>query len=842
MDRKTIDIDKLSPMMREYIKTKEEYEDIILFYRLGDFYEMFFDDAIKVSHELELTLTGKNAGLKERVPMCGVPHHALDVYLEKLIDKGYKVAICEQVEDPKEAKGIVKREVMQVVSKGTLINTNTLDEHDNNYIASISEYKLVYAISYTEILSGKIYTTFVKKDDEVLISYLINLNIKEIVVNKEFNNNIINILKNKYNIFISYLNDIKDIKNKKIFKDIEDSKLIDNTKLLISYLENSQKKSLEHIRKVEYVNNNYYLYMNEYTLRNLELINTIRSNDKKNSLLWLLDKTKTAMGSRLLKNFIIRPIIDKKEIEKRHDLIELFNKEFLLKSELKEFLYEIYDLERLTGKVSVGNVNARDLLQLKNSLKVIPDINNVLSTLKLKKLTEYNEIYNLLEKSIEENPPITIKEGNVIKDGYNKELDELKSIKSGGKEFLSKFESEEKKRTGIKNLKIGYNKVFGYYIEISKGQVKEIKEEYGYERKQTISNCERFITPLLKEKENLILNAEDKINKLEYTLFNEIKDEIKKFIYKLQETAEEVAYYDVILSLSTVAEENNFVRANVNDKNEINIIDGRHPVVEKILEKEYISNDLLMTEEDNILIITGPNMSGKSTYMRQLAIIIVLNQIGSFVPAKEASLPIFDKIFTRIGASDDLVAGESTFMVEMKESADALKNATNNSLILFDELGRGTSTYDGMCLAASIIKYLNKHINCKTLFSTHYHELTNLEKEEKGIKNVHVTALEEENNIKFLHKVKPGSVDKSYGIGVASLANLPEEVIEQANKLLRKYEEKDKTNTKKEQIQLDFNYEQKDPLREYIESINPNEITPIESLIILNEIKKRSNE
>ena len=513
----------------------------------------------------------------------------------------------------------------------------------------------------------------------------------------------------------------------------------------------------------------------------------------------------------------------------------------MLSSELKEYLYEIYDLERLCGKVSISNINPKDLLQLKHSLKILPNINNVLEKLSLPLLKTYNEICDLLEKAIDEDAPITIKEGGIIKSGYNSELDELKSIRKNGKDFISKFESEERERTGIKTLKVGYNRVFGYYIEISKGASKDIKEEWMYERKQTISNSERFITPLLKEKENMILGAEEKINSLEYNLFLEIRETLKTIIKDVQNTSASIAFLDVMLSLSTVSEQNNFIRPNINNEGVLDIKEGWHPVVKSVIKDEYINNDIIMKNDENIMIITGPNMSGKSTYMRELAIIIILSQIGCFVPAKEANIPIFDKIFTRIGASDDVVGGESTFMVEMRESANALKNATKNSLILFDELGRGTSTYDGMSLAGSIIEYINKNIKCKTLFSTHYHELTKMEELNEGIKNVHVSIFEENGDVKFLHKVKEGPVDKSYGINVARLAGLPKEVLKKANELLKEYES-EYVKTEIKQFSLDLEEKEEDELREFIKKINILEITPLEALNILNKIKEISEE
>ena len=841
MERKDVKLEDVSPMMREYLKTKSEYEGIILFYRLGDFYEMFFDDAITASHELELTLTGKQCGLSERVPMCGVPHHALNVYLEKLIEKGYKVAICEQMEDPKTAKGIVKREVIQIVSAGTLTSTEIVNEKDFNYIASVTDYNYIYALSYADLLSGKVYTTFVEKNREKIISHIVNLNIKEIVVHDNFDVDLIHRLKTNYNIFISYYND-ESLYKKDIFGRVSDSKLINNTSLLLNYLTNSLKQDLSHIQEVEVIDSGLFLELDKECIKNLELVETIRNKDRQNSLLGFMDKTKTAMGSRLLKSYLISPSINKDEILRRQNLTEKLINEFLLKSELKSFLYEIYDLERLTGKVVCSNLNARDLLQLKTSIKVIPDINNILKSLGEPLLETFDDLYNLLDSSIKEDVPLTIKEGNIIKDGFNSEIDELRSIKSGGKDFISKFEMEEKERTGIKGLKIGFNKVFGYYIEVPKGQVSQVKPEFQYDRKQTISNCERYITPLLKEKENLILNAEERLNSLEYDVFCGIKEEVKKYISSLQRVSNYIAYYDVMQSFATVAEESNFVKPTINEDGIVEIIGGRHPVVESVIDTEYIDNDVILDSETNILIITGPNMSGKSTYMREFGIIAILNQIGSYVPASKCNLPIFDKIFTRIGASDDLVGGESTFMVEMKESAYALLNATSKSLILFDELGRGTSTYDGMSLAGAIIDYIATKVKCKTLFSTHYHELTDMENKLPGIRNVHVSIDETDGDITFLHKVMDGPVDKSYGINVAKLANLPISVIDKAQELLEEYEKNDNRPRKRvTQFQLDLNTKS-DELRDYIKTINPLEVTPIEALIILDKIKKKSEE
>ena len=565
----------------------------------------------------------------------------------------------------------------------------------------------------------------------------------------------------------------------------------------------------------------------------------IRTKEKKYSLLWLLDKTKTAMGSRKLKNYILNPIIDKEKIEHRYDIIDTLMKEFILKDELREYLNDVYDLDRLAGKVAFGSANARDLLQLKNSLKVLPNIKSILDNLKYEKTIEtLDDLYELLQNSIDEDAPVTIKEGGIIKSGFNLELDELKENRSSGKDFVIKMESEERNRTGIKNLKVGYNKIFGYYIEVSKSNIGLIKEEYNYIRKQTLANCERYVTPLLKEKEALILGAEEKIINLEYNLFIEIKNKVQTYIKRIQNIAKVIAEIDVLQSFATISEENNYIRPIITDKRIVEIIDNRHPVVEKVLETPFVPNDILMDEKTNILIITGPNMAGKSTYMREFAITVIMAQIGCFVPAKKCTLPIFDQIFTRIGASDDLVSGDSTFMVEMKEANEAITNATNNSLIIFDELGRGTATYDGLSLAQAIIEYIHNNIKCKTLFSTHYHELTKLEDHFENLKNVHVSALEENGNITFLHKIKNGSVDKSYGIHVAKLANLPKSLIKRANEILSDYESNGNIEIKN---QISFDLDEKDEENialEKLKQINPYEITPIEALNILYELKK----
>ena len=839
-----VDKNKISPMMLQYINIKENYMDVILFFRLGDFYEMFFEDAILASRELELTLTGKNAGLEDRIPMCGVPHHSANLYIEKLVEKGYKVAICEQIEDPKEAKGVVKREVLQVISKGTMMNSEFLDEKSNNYIGNIIDLNYIYVICYADISTGELNALFLEKNEDRMLQEILSLGLNEIIVKNEFDKNLLNILKNKYKKNIS-IYDLDEDTNlyKEIYDDISDDRYLIAIKHLLSYLINTQKRSLTHLQKVKIINNNKYLKMDIHTKRNLELTESLRLKSRNYSLLWLLDKTKTAMGSRMLKNWIENPLVDINQINNRYDIIEKLLEEFILKEDLKSLLFEVYDLERLCGRISYGNTNGRDLLQLKNSLKVLPNIKAILEDLNFyKNIETLDDLYNLLLTSIDDDAPITIKEGGIIKQGCNNELDELKINRSSGKDFVIKMEQEERNRTGIKNLKVGYNKVFGYYIEVSKGNVSLIKDEYNYERKQTLANCERYITPLLKEKEAMILGAEEKIINLEYNLFIEIRDKVRTYINRIQEIAKVIAEIDVLQSLATISEENNYVRPILQTKREIFIKDNRHPVVEKVLDETFVPNDIIMDENTDILVITGPNMAGKSTYMRELVITVIMAQIGSFVPAKECRIPIFDKIFTRIGASDDLVSGDSTFMVEMKEANTALSNATQNSLIIFDELGRGTATYDGLSLAQSIIEYIHDKIKCKTLFSTHYHELTKLEEHFKRLKNVHVSALEENGKITFLHKIKDGSIDKSYGIHVAKLANLPDDLIKRANEILLTYENKKEVVISK---QLSFDLDEKNEENEIekkLKNINPLEITPMQALNILydliNELKK----
>ena len=834
-----VDKSKISPMMLQYIDIKEKNMDVILFFRLGDFYEMFFEDAYVASKELELTLTGKNAGLDERIPMCGIPYHAASIYLEKLVEKGYKVAICEQVEDPKTAKGVVKREVMQIVSSGTVMDSDALDEKSNNYIGNVLDLNSSYVICYTDLSTGEVNAKMINHDMDTLINTILSLSLNEIVFKSDFNKYVVDTLRNKCRLNVSISDYICNTDEYKyIYDNVLDERYIICINHLLSYLIDTQKRSLTHLQKVNIIEN-IYLNIDANSIRNLELVESLRLKSRNYSLLWLLDKTKTAMGSRMLKNWILNPLTNIEEINKRYDIISTLETEFILKEELKNYLNEVYDLERLCGRISYGNTNARDLIQLKNSLKVLPDINKILTDLKFYKNIEIlDDLYSLLDKSIDDDAPITIKEGGIIKRGYNLELDSLKDNSKSGKDFVVNMESEERERTGIKNLKVGYNKIFGYYIEVSKGNIPLIKDEYNYERKQTLANCERYVTPLLKEKEAMILGAEEKIINLEYNLFIEIRDIVKNYISRIQVIAKTIAEIDVLQSLACVAEENNYVRPIISDKRIIDIKGSRHPVVEKVLNTEYVDNDIYIDEKTNILMITGPNMAGKSTYERELVITSIMAQMGSFVPAKSCIIPIFDKVFTRIGASDDLVSGDSTFMVEMKEANIALLNATKNSLIIFDELGRGTATYDGLSIAQSIIEYIHDNIGCKTLFSTHYHELTKLDKHFSGIKNVHVAIKEENGNITFMHKVKDGPVDKSYGIHVAKLANLPSKVINRANEILNTYENK-KEVVFSEQLSIPIETIEKDNIIEdKIKNIDILNITPLEALNFIYELKK----
>ncbi len=844
MRRSEVDRSKLSPMMQQYMDMKDNYEDCIIFFRLGDFYEMFFDDAILVSRLLELTLTGKQAGLEERVPMCGIPHHAYAGYVNSLVDMGYKVAIAEQMEDPKQTKGMVKRDVIQVVTKGTRLD-EAIDAKNNNYIANIYDFEYCYGVSFADISTGEVYVELIDGEADKIIREVVKNGFREVIVNDKINREIVDILRTKHNVLITILSDLNEDSNYEyIYKDLEDERLVFTLKHLLNYIIETKKGDLHHLQKAVTIKSFEFLEFDINTKKNLELTETLRNRERQYSLLWLLDKNRTAMGSRFLKHNIENPLTNKKEIERRYDFVERLSTEFILRDDLIHELDNVYDLERLIGRITYGNLNAKDLLQLKTSLKSLPNIKDILEKLHFdKSIDTLDEVYSLLEKTICEDAPFTLHEGHLIKAGYNSELDELKAISSGSKDFILQMESEEKTRTGIKNLKVGFNKVFGYYIEVSKGQTHLIKEEYGYERKQTLANAERYITPVLKEKENIILGAEEKIINLEFKLFMDIREIVKRYASKIQRISKVISEVDMLQAFSIVSDSNKYVRPVLTTDKVIKMIDSRHPVVEQVMKDKYVANDIMMDKTTNVLLITGPNMAGKSTYMRQCAINVIMAQIGCFVPCKSCTMPIFDKIFTRIGASDDLVSGESTFMVEMKEAEYALSEATENSLILFDELGRGTATYDGMSLAQAILEYIHDKIKAKTMFSTHYHELTSLENDLKHLKNVHVSAIEENNSITFLHKIKNGAVDKSYGIHVASLAHLPDSLIKRADEILNIYEKKNvkkQVFTQTSLFEKDENEveEKKNKIEEEFKKINPLEMTPMEALNFLYNLKK----
>ena len=844
MKRSEVDKEKLSPMMVQYLEIKEKYEDTIIFFRLGDFYEMFFEDAVTCSHELELTLTGKNAGLDERVPLCGIPYHAYQPYVDKLIDKGYKVAICEQLSDPKLTKGMVERDVIQVVTKGTRLDAS-LDAKSNNYIGSVYDFEYCYGFSFADISTGSFYCMMLPFDEDKVVTEIINRSIQEVIVNDRIDRKLVNLLRENYGIIVTIQNTLyEENEYEFLFENLKDVRELTATKHLLQYLVATKKGDLSHLQKIERLEETQFLLFDMHTKKNLELTETLRTRDRIYSLLWLLDKNKTAMGSRYLKYNIENPLVDQKEIERRYNIVTELQTQFILREELRTELDNVYDLERLAGRISYGSLNARDLLQLKTSLRSLPAIHDLLREIHYDKTIDtMDEVFTLLDSSINEDAPISLKEGSLIKDGYNVELDELKAIRRGSKDFVLTIEQSEKEKTGIKNLKVGFNKVFGYYIEVSKGSIPLIKDEFGYERKQTLANCERFITPELKEKENIILSSEEKIINLEYQLFMNIREVVKRYIPTIQAISKVIAEVDMLISFAVVSEENNYVCPTLTEDRVIKITDSRHPVLEKVVKGSYVNNDIDMDKDTDILLITGPNMAGKSTYMRQLAITVIMAQIGCFVPAKKAIMPIFDKIFTRIGASDDLVGGESTFMVEMKEANHAISEATERSLILFDELGRGTATYDGIALAQAILEYIHDKIKAKTLFSTHYHELTSLSKDLKKLRNVHASATEEDGKVTFLHKIKNGAVDKSYGIHVASLAQLPDDLITRAESILNTYEKKEYKKPAFTQTTLELELDKKVPCKEEVittklKEVDPLTMTPMEAINFVYDLKQ----
>ena len=869
-----------SPMMQHYLATKEEYKDCILFYRLGDFYEMFFDDAITTSRELELTLTGKDCGQEERAPMCGVPFHAAEVYISRLISKGYKVAICEQVEDPKQAKGIVKREVIRVVTPGTVIESNMLDEKKNNYIMSIYKNGLYFGMAVCDISTGDFFATQIKETNNfaVLLDEISRYTPAEIVVNEMLFNTTEEVSKIKER-FECYLSKIEDkvyeenyetafnnfsiYSDGKVLEDVEEKKLaLIASNGLINYLNDTQKIKLEHINKINIYNTTRYMALDINTRRNLELTEKMRDKSKKGTLLWVLDKTSTSMGVRQLRRWISDPLINVIEINDRLDSVKELKDNLILKGDLIDSLKRVYDIERLIGKISYGNANARDMVSLKNSVGKLPEIKELLSKTDSKmlknlyeELDELKDIYELINSAIVEEPPITIKEGGIIKLGYNPEIDEYKEATINGKKWIVELEAGEKEKTGIKNLKVGYNKVFGYFLEVTKSYLSQVPDYYI--RKQTLTNAERYITEDLKNLEEKTLGAQDKLIDLEYKVFQDIRTQIASQIQRIQTSASIVSILDVLCSFATVAMDLNYCMPIVDNSGEINIKDGRHPVIEKMLPSgEFIENDTYLNKDaDRLSIITGPNMAGKSTYMRQVALITLMAQIGSFVPASYAKIGVVDKIFTRVGASDDLSMGQSTFMVEMMEVANILKEATNNSLVILDEIGRGTSTYDGLSIAWAVAEYIADKEKCgaKTLFATHYHELTELENKLEGVKNYSIAVKEKGEDVIFLRKIVKGGTDESYGIHVAKLAGVPKDVLKSANSILRSLERKnirvgandsvrpEKQSNKIVSGQLDmYNYKLADIAHE-LDKINVNELTPIDALNILVKLKESAS-
>ena len=829
---------KYSPMMMQYLGIKEQNKDSIVMFRLGDFYEMFFDDAMIVSKELELALTGKNAGAKERVPMCGVPFHSASGYIQKLVDNGHKVAIVEQLTDPGK-KGIVERGVVQIVTPGTIFD-ESMTKNKNNYIACMMIFDFVYTLAFCDITTGEFQVINIDKKDHLLNNQLASMEVKEIVVKSDCTYNF------NDSIMVShYDNETFNEKYRDIFHNIKDLKEIKVSTLLLNYLIETQKRDLEHLQMIEEINNQDFMTMDLYTKKSLELTENSKDHEKYGSLFWLLDMTKSAMGARLLKNYIDRPLLKKEAIEERLDIVEIFTQQFIQRESIKEILKEIYDLERISSRIAFGNINARDLKWIASSLKVLPELkqqlysfNEPLTDQLANQIIDLSHITKLIDDAIIDNPPLTIKEGNIIKDHFNEELDELRYLRDHGKQWLVDFEQKEREKTGIKNLKVGYNRVFGYYIEVTKGSLDLVKDEFEYTRKQSLSNAERFITPELKDMESKILSAQDKIQKLEYVLFTQVRNEIKKEVHLIQDVSKIIARVDVYQSLAMLASENSYVRPVFNDQKIMDIKEGRHGVIEKVMgHGKYVPNDVSIDENSPVVLITGPNMGGKSTYMRQVALIVIMAQIGSFVPAKYANLTIFDQIFTRIGASDDLISGQSTFMVEMLEANNALRFASEKSLILFDEIGRGTATFDGMAIAQAMIEYIASEIHCMTLFSTHYHELTFLEDKGLGIQNVHASARVDNDHLVFEYLIKKGRSNKSYGVNVAKLAKLPDEVINRANLVLETLEENNVEDCLIEEKQVQV-IEKESEVEKYLKTIDPMALSPLDALSTLIELKK----
>ena len=865
----------ISPMMQKYIETKEKYNDCILFYRLGDFYEMFFEDALISARELEITLTGKDCGLPERAPMAGIPHHAVEVYASKLIEKGYKVAICEQLEDPKKAKGIVERGVIRILTPGTIVESNLLEEKKNNYIMCICKTGLYFGISVCDISTGEFYSSEIKGENNfaLLLDEIARFSPSEIIANSMMFEcqEELDKIKERFSMYMSRFSDkfftdevgnlqleYNIIENKKEIGNLKERSLaVKSINALLEYLNETQMTSLEHINTITIYSLSKYMSLDINARRNLEITEKMRDKSKKGTLLWVLDKTSTSMGGRMLRRWLNDPLLDVKEIQQRLDSVKELKDNMILRGDITETLKKVYDIERLAGKMAYGNANARDMITLKNSLEKLPEVKRVLvdcSSEKLKELyedlDELKDIFELIDKSIVEDPPMAIKDGGIIKIGYDEEIDVLKRASTEGKTWLAKLEADEKEKTGIKTLKVGYNKVFGYYIEVSKSFVSQVPERFI--RKQTLTTGERYITEELKTIENQILGAEEKVVNLEYNAFVEIRTQIAQNIKRLQKTANVISILDVLASFAQVAEDMNYCMPVIKDDGAIRIKEGRHPVIEKMIGSgNFVPNDTYLDKEgDRLAIITGPNMAGKSTYMRQVALITLMAQVGSFVPATEAEIGVVDKIFTRVGASDDLSMGQSTFMVEMMEVATILKEATENSLVILDEIGRGTSTYDGLSIAWSVAEYIADKEKCgaKTLFATHYHELIELADKQEGIKNYSIAVKEKGEDIIFLRKIVEGGTDESYGIHVARLAGVPKNVTKRADEILRTLERKSmmsgknaekKENKKVVEGQFDmFNFKLAEIAHE-LDKVDLNQLTPIDALNTLMRIKEK---
>ncbi|MFJ7933216.1 DNA mismatch repair protein MutS [Sporosarcina sp. NPDC096371] len=798
---------KHTPMMQQYLQVKSQHEDAFLFFRLGDFYELFFTDATEAAQILEITLTSRDSAGSERIPMCGVPYHSAAGYIETLVRKGHKVAICEQTEDPKTAVGIVKREVVKIVTPGTMTEGKTIDANTNHFIGAVDSLDdNHYALAYLDLATGEGKVERVEGDERSLIAEIEALGMKEIVVGERLHIALSDSMA-KRNIVLSIEHSEERVETTDLFGNIPEM-VMEACSMLVAYIKRTQKTALDHIRPFEFIRKQAKLSIDANSMRNLELVQSIRNGSKEGTLYWLLDETVTAMGARKLKMWIHQPLAEQTTIENRLNTVSELMEEFFLSDELKTNLKEVYDLERLAGRISMGSASGRDLAQLRNSLRRVPEIKKLLHESERPLLNDFAKRINVceaalatLEAAIAENPPLSVKEGGVIKDGFDAKLDQYRDASKNGKAWLAELEREERERTGIKTLKIGYNRIFGYFIEITKSNI-HLADLERYERKQTLANAERYITPELKEKEDLILNAEAEGQELEYRLFSSVRDEMKMHIRQIQHLASVLSELDVLLAFATVSEKRNYVKPVFHEGIALEIKNGRHPVVEKMMDHSlYVPNSCKLAEQANMLLITGPNMSGKSTYMRQVALTVVMAQIGCYVPCEQAYLPVTDQIFTRIGAADDLASGQSTFMMEMMESQNAIANATAKSLLLFDEIGRGTSTYDGMALAQAMMEYIHHEIGANTLFSTHYHELTNLDKELSRLENVHVAAMEQDGKVVFLHKVMAGPADKSYGIYVAELAGLPAPLLERAKTLLATFESSEQVHTKADEPQ-----------------------------------------